>query len=762
MALEKRRRPAHGPVRRAFDVAVWESTALGLALWQLLVGALDALRRTDSPWLLAAHGLFWVAAVAAVVVLRRSAPSSAVHVWVPAGFYGLLLVLLGTPILTSGDDLVVVVCAMSFTMASTPFLLLPWRVAALCSGVPAGVLVVLLLADSERQTAGAIVLPALMYSVGAMALIARVHRFADDADSEGLRAAAQTEALAVARARSRTHAELARTLHDTVVNTLTLVSVGAGPGHDRDALRARCAADVEAVLEHRAGEARRADLRRAADGLAVDVRWTGDGVPDRESITDLVGREAATALGGIVRELLLNVEKHAGTGSATVEVTVTGSALALRVQDHGVGFVDIGAGAVGRGLRESVLARADEVGADVRVESDPGQGTVVAVSCPRTDVRDVGDDVPRGPGGAERLLRLTAWGWCVALCGGTVVLLAIGGRSVPAFASAGVVAAACATAWLVARRHRHLSAWSVLLLVLAVPAAQALSVAGFSSQGTNLAYWQAIGLSPLFVVLLVVARDRRAVAWAAAALVAATVVLALAVRESSPLLAGVTVANGLMQLAQLNVWNLFVRAVARASTTAVRAREQVLEARADRAVVEAAGAAQERWNEAQADHALDLLRAVAGGAASPDDPAVRRHAAREARAMRGLLELDADLVNLGPWVARCIAAGRDHDVDLTVRLGHADLPTADDAADVGRLLLALVAQAPPGSPVVLAHFGGEHRAVTLVGPHGFVDVDRLDLDGAARGRVRVTPLLEQDLVEVLPIGPTPPPSLAVA
>lgn len=123
-------------------------------------------------------------------------------------------------------------------------------------------------------------------------------------------------------------------------------------------------------------------------GLAVEVRVAQDDVP--------LPDEQAVLLFQSVRELLINVAKHAGTGHATVTLRVEGdSRLHIEVQDAGCGFdvttVEAKSSGEHFGLL-SVRERMEAMGGSFQVKSAPGQGTTTILSLP----------LSRGPAGAKR------------------------------------------------------------------------------------------------------------------------------------------------------------------------------------------------------------------------------------------------------------------------------------------------------------------------------------------------------------------------
>lgn len=87
----------------------------------------------------------------------------------------------------------------------------------------------------------------------------------------------------------------------------------------------------------------------------------------------------------LVRELLFNVVKHAGVNEAKLMVSEQRDFLGIDVADNGEGFKLNGErlnGAYGGFGLYSVQERLDLLGGSLRVESAPGQGTVVSILVP--------------------------------------------------------------------------------------------------------------------------------------------------------------------------------------------------------------------------------------------------------------------------------------------------------------------------------------------------------------------------------------------
>jgi signal transduction histidine kinase len=125
---------------------------------------------------------------------------------------------------------------------------------------------------------------------------------------------------------------------------------------------------VAALQEHTRQLAKRS-------GLAVSVRGA--------EVQPRLPAAAETALFRIVQEALVNIVKHAQASECTVTMEADAEQATLTVADNGRGFDASGPVPLGHlgvvGMRE----RADAIGANLRVDSDPGAGTRVIVQVPR-------------------------------------------------------------------------------------------------------------------------------------------------------------------------------------------------------------------------------------------------------------------------------------------------------------------------------------------------------------------------------------------
>ena len=124
-----------------------------------------------------------------------------------------------------------------------------------------------------------------------------------------------------------------------------------------------------------------------AEDFEVAVIWAGahakevyglDVEVETEPGVVVARRDLRVLLVELVRELLFNVAKHAGTGRARLRLSHVGGVLTLTVEDDGQGF-DPGALSGGTGL-SSVRGRIKLVGGTFDVDSAPGGGTRVTLT----------------------------------------------------------------------------------------------------------------------------------------------------------------------------------------------------------------------------------------------------------------------------------------------------------------------------------------------------------------------------------------------
>jgi signal transduction histidine kinase len=172
--------------------------------------------------------------------------------------------------------------------------------------------------------------------------------------------------------------EVARTLHDGVLQTLAVIQRRSDDPELRTLARDQ-ERDLRLYL---------AGATRAVDDLVPALRAAGAAYEQRhgsraEVVTvgdlDDLRPEVVAAVSGAVQEGLTNAAKHGRAGQVTVYVERTDDGgLFCSVKDDGDGF-DPAAVEEGMGLSRSVRGRIEEVGGTVEVVSRPGHGTELRI-----------------------------------------------------------------------------------------------------------------------------------------------------------------------------------------------------------------------------------------------------------------------------------------------------------------------------------------------------------------------------------------------
>ena len=191
------------------------------------------------------------------------------------------------------------------------------------------------------------------------------------------RLAREREAERAARIRTEERADFAARVHDSVLQTLTLIQKDPG---DARRLARRQERELRAWLYPDREPAGDATLAGAVDtaaaeieelhGVRVEVVRTGDAPLDE--------RTQALVLAG--REAMVNAAKHSGVDEVAVFLDADGDRISLYVRDRGAGF---NPGAVEhdrRGVAESIRGRMERVGGTARIVSAPGEGTEIELA----------------------------------------------------------------------------------------------------------------------------------------------------------------------------------------------------------------------------------------------------------------------------------------------------------------------------------------------------------------------------------------------
>lgn len=196
----------------------------------------------------------------------------------------------------------------------------------------------------------------------------------------------QWQALADERAshiRAEERAEMAARIHDSVLQTLTLLQKHAADPvrvqqlaraeerELRDWLYGEAATDSSfaAAMQHCAHEV------ETRHGVTIDIVAVGDTTVDSR----------IEALIAAAQEAMVNAAKHSGVSSVQVYAEVEADAIEVFIRDRGKGFDTDGIAADRAGVRESIEGRMKRCGGTGVVKSKEGDGTEVALTLPRSE-----------------------------------------------------------------------------------------------------------------------------------------------------------------------------------------------------------------------------------------------------------------------------------------------------------------------------------------------------------------------------------------
>ena len=196
---------------------------------------------------------------------------------------------------------------------------------------------------------------------------------------------------------------LARDLHDDLGQTLAIIKIkitSLEESERRGALKGPLQ-EIETLIDQANRSARSLMVQLSppalqALGLVPAIEWLGEEMErsyglrvdiDKEGRVAALAEPARTTIFRAVRELLINVAKHAGTNSAQINCHQSDAGqFSISVTDQGVGFEyqdESSSPARGSGFGLlSVHERIELIGGQMSVDTSPGYGTTVTIVYP--------------------------------------------------------------------------------------------------------------------------------------------------------------------------------------------------------------------------------------------------------------------------------------------------------------------------------------------------------------------------------------------
>jgi signal transduction histidine kinase len=182
------------------------------------------------------------------------------------------------------------------------------------------------------------------------------------------------------RVRSQTRAELATQVHDSVLQTLTLIRQHADDPEQVVRLARSEERHLRSWLYEPAGDPEQtlaAALAAAAGKVEQEYATTVEVVCVGDTALD----EGGSAVVAAASEAVLNAAKHAG-GSISVYAEADDAHIAVFVRDRGAGFDMQAVPEDRKGVSESMMGRMQRAGGSFRIRTDD-RGTEVALTLPR-------------------------------------------------------------------------------------------------------------------------------------------------------------------------------------------------------------------------------------------------------------------------------------------------------------------------------------------------------------------------------------------
>jgi signal transduction histidine kinase len=182
--------------------------------------------------------------------------------------------------------------------------------------------------------------------------------------------------------RSEERAEIAAHVHDSVLQTLTLIQRNADDPSEVNRLARTEERALRSWLYAPSGDPEHT-FAAAVQREATEVETTYDVTVEVVTVGDCSLDAPLGATVAAAREAMVNAAKHGG-GQVSVYAECRGEAAEVFIRDRGEGF-DLNVVPDDRhGVRESIIGRMERNGGTATLRSTPGSGTEVQLRMPRT------------------------------------------------------------------------------------------------------------------------------------------------------------------------------------------------------------------------------------------------------------------------------------------------------------------------------------------------------------------------------------------
>ena len=190
------------------------------------------------------------------------------------------------------------------------------------------------------------------------------------------------------RVRIQERAAVAAHLHDSVLQTLTLIErVAQDPAQVRRIARTQERELRQWLYDPRAGTATADSLAAGLEGIVADIEAGYQVRVELVVVGDASMDDVGRALVSAAKEAAVNAAMWSGADVVSLFCEVDPERISIYVRDAGRGFILDAVPEDRHGIRSSICARVESVGGTASVRSTPGEGTEVALGAVRAVAR---------------------------------------------------------------------------------------------------------------------------------------------------------------------------------------------------------------------------------------------------------------------------------------------------------------------------------------------------------------------------------------
>lgn len=179
-----------------------------------------------------------------------------------------------------------------------------------------------------------------------------------------------------ARIRSEERTEIAAQVHDSVLQSLTLIQRNADDPAEVGRIARAQERDLRRWL-YPAPTSSASSFRVELEAIAAEVEDTYGVRVDVVCVGDALMNPPLGAMLQATREAVANAGRHSGGDTVSVYAEMTADEVTVHIRDRGAGFVVDEIPADRMGVRESILGRIERHGGRASITSEPGSGTRV-------------------------------------------------------------------------------------------------------------------------------------------------------------------------------------------------------------------------------------------------------------------------------------------------------------------------------------------------------------------------------------------------